>query len=221
MSENLLIVESDNDRYFIEALIDYLNLPDVEVGHPICNVDEFECLDGISNLESRLTRLTFQIDKTGIKKLGIILDANKVGIDGRVGLINEALDAICSDVVLKAPNTLVKSAELEVEIACHILNISGFGELETLLKAIKSKKSPYADCLGSWRECLRAEGREVADKYFDTLWVNFYQRYDNCKMNESNAGRNCRGETGMKKDIWNFEHPALRDLKNFLRLFGN
>nr|VFJ70366.1 MAG: hypothetical protein BECKDK2373C_GA0170839_12571 [Candidatus Kentron sp. DK] len=83
MSENLLIVESDNDRYFIEALIDYLNLPDVEVGHPICNVDEFECLDGISNLESRLTRLTFQIDKTGIKKLGIILDANKVGI-GRI-----------------------------------------------------------------------------------------------------------------------------------------
>lgn len=221
MTKNLLVVESDNDKYFIEALIGYLNLTDVEVGSPICNIDDFECLDGISHLKSRLIRLKSQLDKAEIDKLGIILDANKVGIHTRVKLINDSLRNICSDISLDSTNTLVISAELDIQIACHIINVDGAGELETLMKVIKSKQSTYADCLDGWRKCLKENGKAIGDKHFDKFWVSIYHRYDNCKMNEGNADKNCRGETGIKKDVWNFEHPALNDLKHFLRLFGN
>lgn len=216
---NLLIVESHNDKYFLEALIRYLNLANVEVGSPVCNIDEFECLKGISRLKQRLKEIGYTIEKGPIAKLGIILDADKVGIDGRVKLIDDSLKEICSDVSLHSTNTLVKSVELEVEIACHIMNVDGFGELETLLKRIKSKPSICADCLDSWRECLDGEGKIIDNKFFDKFWIDIYQRYDICKMNESNADKNCRGEISMKKDIWDFEHPQLKGLKEFLQLF--
>jgi hypothetical protein len=43
---NLIIVESENDQYFIEALIEKLNLRNIEVGKPICKIDDFDCLGG-------------------------------------------------------------------------------------------------------------------------------------------------------------------------------
>ncbi|CAA6813620.1 MAG: Unknown protein [uncultured Aureispira sp.] len=39
-----------------------------------------------------------------------------------------------------------------VEIACHFMNVDGQGELETVLRAIKTKESPHADCLNTWRD---------------------------------------------------------------------
>jgi hypothetical protein len=33
---------------------------------------------------------------------------------------------------------------LEIEIACYITNVEGYGELETVLKKIKSKDSSFA-----------------------------------------------------------------------------
>lgn len=41
---NLLIVESKNDKLFLEALIEHLNLSYIQVDeYPICYIDEFEC----------------------------------------------------------------------------------------------------------------------------------------------------------------------------------
>ncbi|MDF1582584.1 MAG: hypothetical protein P1P78_04680, partial [Methyloprofundus sp.] len=140
--------------------------------------------------------------------------------DKRVILINDSLKEICSDINITSINSLVKSIELDVEIACYITNINGFGELETLMKEIASKPSIYADCLDSWRECLRKNNKEISDKYFDKFWVSAYQRYDICKVNESNAYKNCSGEISIKKNIWNFEHNALTELKELLQLVG-
>lgn len=222
MSNNLLIVESHNDKFFVEAFINHLNLPDIEVNKPICNIDEFECLGGISNLTVRLlNEVAIKIAKGEVAKLGIILDADQEGIAARVTFINNSLKEICSDINMTRINTLERSEELDISIACYITNVNGKGELETLMKLIKSKPSIAADCLDSWRSCLVHNGKEINDKYFDKLWVQFYQRYDICTVNESNAYKNCSGETSIKKDIWNFEHLALTDLKAFLTIMGS
>lgn len=58
-------------------------------------------------------------------------------------------------------------------------------------------------------------------KEFDKFWVSIYQRYDTCtKTEKKQANRKCVGEVSMKKDIWNFEHEKLKDLKIFLHLFS-
>ena len=54
---NLIIVESENDRYFIESLVDKLNLPNIEVGIPICKIDDFDCLGGYTKLSANLKAL--------------------------------------------------------------------------------------------------------------------------------------------------------------------
>jgi hypothetical protein len=74
---NKIIVESKNDKYFISRLIEVMSLSDVEIEEPICNVDEFICLDGMANLGRKLR----DIKLDDIDKLGIVLDANSKGID--------------------------------------------------------------------------------------------------------------------------------------------
>ncbi|RKZ83118.1 MAG: hypothetical protein DRR19_19585 [Candidatus Parabeggiatoa sp. nov. 1] len=222
MSKNILIVESENDKYFIESLKEYLNISDVEIDTPICSIDDYECLNGLSKakLAHKLQELQIDIEKRGIEKIGIILDADKEGVEKRIELINEALKVIDKDLNITRCNHFIKSESLEIEIACYITNVEGYGELETVLKQIKSKDSPFADCLYDWKRCLEEKSQSIKDKEFDKFWVNTYQRFDCCtKKEQKQAGRKCNPEASMKKDIWNFEHSVLDGLKEFLKLF--
>lgn len=102
------------------------------------------------------------------------------------------------------------------------MNVDGNGELETVLKAIKSKDSTYADCLDSWRDCLTQNGKIIRDKDFDKFWINNYFRFDTCSKEErKQIERKCNNEVAIKKDIWIFNHPVLKDLKEFLNLFNS
>ncbi len=49
---NQLIVESKNDEAFFRALVDHLNLKNIEIGAPICRIDDYDCLEGL-NLKKR------------------------------------------------------------------------------------------------------------------------------------------------------------------------
>ena len=117
-------------------------------------------------------------------------------------------------------NEFIKIESLdEVEIGCYITNVDGNGELETVLKAIKSQDSTYADCLEAWKTCLTSKGKTITDKDFDKFWVNNYLRFDTCSASEKSlVARKCHYESGMKKDIWDFENPILKDLKELLNL---
>ena len=234
---NLIIVESKNDKYFIESLICKLNLDNIEVGQPICNINDFNCLGGIDNLNARLKALKPEL----YSKIGIILDADEAGIEKRINLINKSLKSICTDVELEKINKLHKSEELDLEIACYITNIAGKGELETVMRKVKSKDSTYADCLKSWKECLSSKKIELKEKEFDKIWVSHYLKYDTCisRKYKDNKNEYCANELinnpdntdeiennlksndfTIKKDIWNFEHPSLAELKEFLQLFN-
>ncbi len=173
MSNNLLIVESDNDKFFIESLKAFLNNIDLEVDFPVCSIEDYECLGGLSlgSLKKKLSELKITIEKKGINKVGILLDANSVGIQDRLNLISNAFQDIDSSIHITQSNTLYHSNELDVDVVCHVLNIDGHGELETVLKKIKSSPSFYADCLEHWKSCLEQEEKTITKKEFDKFWV--------------------------------------------------
>lgn len=74
---NLLIVESKNDKFFMEALIDNLNY-DISIEPPIC-INDYECLEGLSKFKliNALKALAADIQKRDIQKVGIVIDIKK------------------------------------------------------------------------------------------------------------------------------------------------
>ncbi|MBC6430551.1 hypothetical protein FM036_06805 [Nostoc sp. HG1] len=94
-----------------------------------------------------------------------------------------------------------------------------------MLKSIKAQGSVHADCLESWKDCLQNNGEQITVKEFNKFWVDMYIRFDTCsKYEKKQAERKCsmKGFDYVMKNktaVWNFEHPALNDLKGFLQLF--
>lgn len=215
---SLIIVESHNDKFFIEKLSEELGFANIQIEEPICNITDYECLDGLSEKKLTLTLSEIKFDK--YQKIGIIIDADDKGIEDRIELVNtciKSLEEVPSDFQLTRMNEFIKIEKLDVEIGCYITNVSGNGELETVLKVIASKDSTYADCLDAWKNCLTSKGKTIKDKDFDKFWVNNYLRFDTCKSSEKGqADRKCRGEIAIKKDIWDFTNPILDELKTFL-----
>lgn len=222
VSNNVLIVESINDKLFIERLKQEITTLDFDIDAPICNISEYECLDGLSkkSLEAKFQSIVRSIRKRGLNKIGILLDADDKGIEARVALINEAVKTIDFELDILAVNTWYESKSLQVKISCHILNVNGSGELETLLKTIKSKPSPYADCLEAWKTCIGSHQQTISNKYFDKFWINIYQRYDCCdRQEQKQAAKKCNPEASLQKDIWDFSHKSLNELKSYLMMF--
>lgn len=224
MSKSVLIVESHNDKFFIERLLRHLNIQSaLEVSNPICSIDDYECLGGFSpaKLVLKLNEVRIKIEKDDINKIGVLLDADQVGIAGRVAMVNQAvIEAGFTNVVLAGASQWCKCVEYGVDLSCHVQNLNGHGELETVLKAIVSKDTTYADCLSRWRDCLAESNKSISDKDFDKFWVNIYQRYDQCSKREQNhAVKKCSLEASLDKDIWDFDHTCLEELKAYLKSF--
>ena len=71
VSNKVLIVESENDQFFFQAIIDGLNCDNESLEH-VCNIDDYECLGGMSNLKAKLTEI--KIDSQIAVSLGLILN---------------------------------------------------------------------------------------------------------------------------------------------------
>jgi len=197
---NLLIVESENDQYFIEALVRHINI-NLEVYPPVCAIDDYQCLGGMGKLVNTLKSLP--IEKDTIEKVGIIFDADSVGIKTRTQQIQAKIDEVFGD-------------NPSVEFSICILNVEGKGELETVLKSISTKKADFAECLSVWRDCL-PDGKDITDKDFDKFWVQIYQRYDCCSKKErKQAHSKCSNKVSMSKEIYGFDNAVLDDLRGFL-----
>ena len=221
-SKSLLIVESINDTYFVESTKNYLNNIDLEIDTPVCSIHDYECLEGLSckKLENKFNELKIRIEKQGIDKVGILLDADEEGVTKKLALINKALASINSHVSVTEMNKWYQCSTLDVQLSCHILNLEGQGEVETILKTIKKNDSTYADCLDAWKDCLEKNGKCISDKQFDKFWVSIYQRFDCCSRKEQKqASRKCSNKASMSKDIYDFSHDSLCSFRTFLRLF--
>lgn len=225
--ENILIVESENDKYFVEAIINHLNLKNIAVeGWTIC-ISSYECMGGIGNLKATLNIINNKIIKDEIKKVGIILDLDNHTIEHRLNQINKSISSVFNpqpEISLDSTHkfiTLNADEDNTFELACYFINLNGIGELDHILKEIANKESHHANCLDSFKTCLQNKNVNFKEKDLRKEWIRFYIRYDTCEGRERNqAERKCNLEAALQKSIWNFEHECLQDLKDFLILFN-
>ncbi len=129
---NILIVESENDQYFIEAIAKKVSSETI-----VCRIDEYK----YSSLDEK--KLTTQItnaliDTTrNVSKIGIILDMDDSTQEKRIELINKCLKKSFSDCGYPEIDRLLTNTkefikckiddDLSVEIACFFTNIDGKG----------------------------------------------------------------------------------------------
>lgn len=212
----------------MKAMVEQLNC-DIEVEPPIY-IDDYESLEGLSEtkLITTLKALEADLQKRDIEKIGIIIDIDNDSEQERLELVNKCIKQVFESETLSSTKQFVDISGdngTNAKLACYFTNVGGKGELETLLKAIKARDSPYADCLNSWQTCIESQGKKINQKEFDKFWISNYIRYDTCSNQEQKqAGRKC-SMSGFdhvmehKKDIWDWDNPALDDLKEFFRLF--
>jgi hypothetical protein len=172
VSNNILIVESKNDQFFLQAIIRYLNFK-IEVAPPIIiSEDDYRAMNGLNptKLKNALKDLKADIQKGEIERVGIIIDIDdQVKID-RINFVNE-----CIQEVFPESQSLEEVKEFininfdgfNIQLACYFTNFNGQGELETVLKMIKSQNSDYADCLETWKDCLNNHDKSITVKEFN------------------------------------------------------
>lgn len=242
---NTLIVESKNDKAFVEATIRAINTASatdikINVDTPICNIDTFECLEGLDEkkLSIKIQDILTDARVSGraTRKLGILIDLDQYDESARIAWLNAVITSAFRESGLSVVNVFSTVNELktvridptiELQLACHFTNHGGRGELETLLKAIKTKDSHYADCLTVWRDCIKNAGLSISDKEFDKFWLSNYVRFDTCSNKDrKQAGRKCSVANldyvlENKADIFDFHAEALVGLTAFLGLFSD
>jgi hypothetical protein len=225
---NIVIVESKNDAIFMQAMVEKLNC-DIQIEEPIF-IDDYESLEGLSEtkLITTLKALEADLQKRDIEKIGIIIDIDNDSEQERLQLVNKCIKDVFESETLSSTKQFIDiygDNGTNAKLACYFTNVGGKGELETLLKAIKARDSPYADCLDSWKTCIESLGKEISQKDFDKFWISNYIRFDTCsKQEQKQAGRKCSMSEfdyvmKHKKDIWDWDNSALDDLKEFFSLF--
>ncbi len=225
---NIVIVESKNDAIFMQAMVDKLNC-NIQVDPPIY-IDNYKTLEGLSETKLRITLqdLKAELQKKDIEKIGIIIDIDNYSEPDRLEWVNKCIQLVFKSDTLSSTKQFIDICgdnETKAQLACYFTNFEGKGELETLLKGIKARESPHADCLNSWKTCIESQGQQIKQKDFDKFWVNTYLRFDTCsKQDQKQAGRKCSMFEfdyimEHKKDIWDWDNPALDDLKEFFKLF--
>ena len=212
----------------MKAMVEKLNC-DIQVEKPI-HIHDYESLEGLSEkqLINTLKDLEADLQKREIEKIGIIIDIDHHSESERLQWVNKCIQEVFESETLLSTKQFIDICGdngTSAKLACYFTNVEGKGELETLLKAIKARDSPYADCLDSWKTCIERQGKEINQKEFDKFWVSIYLRYDTCsKKEQKQAGAKCSMSKfdyvmEHKKDIWDWNNSALDDLKEFFTLF--
>jgi len=212
----------------MQAMVEKLNC-DIQVDPPIY-IDDYKSLEGLSETEliKALKNLIRKIDRKDIEKIGIIIDIDNCSEQERLKFVDRCIKQVFQAETLSSTKQFIDICTdngTNAKLACYFTNVGGKGELETLLKAIKARESPHADCLNSWKTCIESQGKQIDQKGFDKFWVSIYLRYDTCSNQEqTQAGKKCTMSgfdyvMEQKKDIWDWDNPALDDLKKFFKLF--
>jgi uncharacterized protein YqgV (UPF0045/DUF77 family) len=186
---NIVIVESKNDKIFMQAMVEKLNC-DIQVDPPIY-IDDYKSLEGLSETEliKALKNLIRKIDRKDIEKIGIIIDIDNCSEQERLKFVDRCIKQVFQAETLSSTKQFIDICTdngTNAKLACYFTNVGGKGELETLLKAIKARESPHADCLNSWKTCIESQGQQIDQKGFDKFWVSIYLRYDTCSNKEQN-----------------------------------
>jgi hypothetical protein len=231
---NVLIAESDNDIAFLKAIIQHLN----EVVNCSLTITEYYSLGGIDNLENQLKILRKNLEKENFQKIGIVCDLDRETRLSKFDWVNHQIQKIFpeAEYINNTQNLFQLTSVIDTQIGCYFVHIkegdeSGqiqeYGELETVLRQIKTQPSPHADCIEAWKSCVEAKKREtepefsISQKAIDKKWIQNYIREDTPSKKEKRKADNINLVKALeKKEIWNFAHPSLDELKEFLLLFA-
>ncbi|MFP4102935.1 DUF3226 domain-containing protein [Coleofasciculus sp.] len=157
-----------------------------------------------SKLINALKALVADIQKRDIQKVGIVRDIDNFSVDERIQWVNECINqAFTNSTNLSQIGKFIEISTATgevIKLSCYFTNVDGKGELETVLKTIKSQDSAFADCLDSWRDCLSQKGKSITDKEFDKFWVSLYIRFDTCLFDELTISRETVGAQRLAPD---------------------
>lgn len=233
---SILLVEGSNDKYFFEALLKYLKVPDSRTD--VNSIVEYPKIGGcdIKSITNALSTLKTDLRNKPVERLGIILDIDDSSVKDRIHLINDAVNnSSISEFGIPIFSAENQSVVFKVnEYRSITFNIyfikdkNGKGNLESLLQSIITVEPLAADCLEQWKKCAEANKRSVKQSDFLKEWIKFYLRYDYCNPRELNrhVSDNCTVEKSLtnmsvddKPKAWNFESDLLDDLKKYLSNF--
>ncbi|MEY4905193.1 MAG: hypothetical protein RI894_1458 [Bacteroidota bacterium] len=174
-----LIVESKNDKAFVEALLLHLEPNNEVIAKNIVHALDKEGNGTSRGLSKSLLEKTLRdtLDEISLNpangdiQIGILIDAdrekNGAGIQNRLIFVNEVMNevfgenpnfiqpCVCKNdfktITVETPDTF---ETITIQIGCHFVNINGEGELENVLMAIADKDKAFAaNCLEAWRNC--------------------------------------------------------------------
>ena len=200
---NILIVESFNDKSFIELLLSDLNLTQNTLTEAIEIIDLHKFPDpdnpvnelrGKKNIGKRLSSLYIDLrnrtDYKDVNKVGIILDMDDDTMEQNLELVNTAIEyafRINAGLSSESQQTMIEIPldrlnEFTIEISCFFTKgLAGKGNLETILYEIRRNPDipvPYADCLALWRDCVSSSDSriQVSPGVYQKMWADNFLR---------------------------------------------
>lgn len=246
MAKKFIIVEHDSDKFTFEAIIRHIHAEqEIEVESAENEDIDWYIRSAEANiqqptgLKESILDIFTEITKGNCEKIGIIWDLDTFSIEQRIQQINNAISLAAQEAQNEMGITVTWAQNItainqfcplivdsiEIQVACHFVHLDGSGEIENILKAIKSQPSPLADCVDSkLPECLDLQGEKaLKDKDLVKLWINHYQRYDTlARKNRKDAFTKWENVMKHRSDIFDFakdEIIELKQLKDFLTLF--
>ena len=241
MAKTIVIVEDKSDKYIFEAILRHIQKQDnIEVVPDSFQEIEFIPKSDESNplvptaLIMALDSLKTEFAKENVTRVGIVRDMDLNTVESRLLLVNNAMKGayeIISGEINKVNelitiNLIAKDTRREytIDFACHFVNLNGTGEIEDILKAIKVKDSPVADCIDEHlTTCLMGSTQELKKKELVKLWLNNYIRFDTLQSNERKE-KNTSMENVMKTRTALFDFSSklkeLEELKGFLKMMS-
>jgi hypothetical protein len=246
MARTLILVEDDSDKYTFEAIIRHIKLQDslsVTIPPPDTVIDWKSIADENnplrpSGLIKGLKALRNDINIGKYDKIGIIKDMDTNRKADRLLLVNNAFREAYPDEAqpLEDVNSLTpftfKQADSEdtiVHFACYFVHVTENGvpkgEIEDILKAIKTQDSPIADCVDAHLPtCLATNDEdELREKDLVKLWFNHYQRYDTLtKAQRKFPYTTTRFIMEQRTSLFDFDADLapLHELKAFLQMMS-
>lgn len=237
MARTLLIVESPNDKAFMQLLMSSSQMTeispiyDTEIDH----LHNFTGTDGKEKrgkdaLPQKLQVVKAQLSKKSpdIQHIAVIVDADSPPTGGKtqsLALINRAFEEAFgvnpgfTEPGQSVEHTVNLSGELAaLKMSCYLTQDStGEGNLDTVLKAIASQSCAESDCLELMNACV-AEKTGAPMRDFTKQWVNYYVRSHASKKQLKNAENRLHEViTEQGKDIFNLNSPVIEGLKSYLQ----
>ncbi len=230
-NEHIILVEGTNDKFFIISLLNFLNNSKSTVT-PILSFNEIGGCDA-KKIAIALNSNKTELRSGKVKSLGIIIDIDNNTIENKLSTINEAIKISFPDngarLTENENSITLLIEENEIKFSYFLMqNSEGTGNTENLLKELITTEPIAANCLDTWRSCLK--DLKISDSQFLKEWTNFYLRYDYCadKNLSKHASDNCNMQGAMnnindteKANAWDFtkDNSILNSLKKYLSNF--